>query len=136
MSHEIGHRWREAITLGNLAAIEQRLGNYDQAEALLLKELELTQKIKLNFLMVLSIPLLAGPAVARGEFRRAARLLGASEAILESMGVRLFPVDQLEVDRYKVALREQLDEKTYAVAWAEGKTMTLEQAVAYALGDD
>ena len=54
----------------------------------------------------------------------------------KSMGVRLFPVDQLEVDHYIVALREQLDEETCTAAWAEGKAMTLEQAVAYALSDD
>jgi hypothetical protein len=34
------------------------------------------------------------------------------------------------------ALREQPGEVDFAVAWAEGETMTLDEAVAYALGTD
>jgi hypothetical protein len=33
------------------------------------------------------------------------------------------------------ALRAQLDEAAFNAAWAEGRTMTLEQAIEYALGE-
>lgn len=132
VSHEIDHRWREAMTLGNLATIEQRLGNYDQAEDLLLKDLEMFRELKLNYLMAYDISFLAGPAAAKGDLRRAARLLGASEALLESMGTKLFPVDQLEVNRYRNFVREQLDEETFTTAWAEGRAMSLDDVLAYA----
>jgi hypothetical protein len=34
------------------------------------------------------------------------------------------------------AVRAQLDEATFVAAWADGRTMTLEQAIGYALEDD
>ncbi|NIO72250.1 MAG: hypothetical protein GTN71_25300, partial [Anaerolineae bacterium] len=44
--------------------------------------------------------------------------------------------DQSAVDRYVAALREQLDEATFEAARAEGRAMSLEEAVAYALDED
>jgi hypothetical protein len=79
---------------------------------------------------------LAGPISARGDPERAARLLGASEALLETIGVGLQCSDQFEVDRYEAAVREQLDQATFEAAWAEGRAMSLEQAVTSALEEE
>ncbi len=38
-----------------------------------------------------------------------------------------------ELDRITAATRAELDEATFEAAWAEGRAMSLEQAVAYAL---
>jgi hypothetical protein len=43
------------------------------------------------------------------------------------------PPDRPLVDRAVAAARRSLDEEAFATAWAEGRTMTLEQAIAYAL---
>jgi hypothetical protein len=34
------------------------------------------------------------------------------------------------------AVRTQLDERTFTAAWAAGQALTLEQAIAYALGEE
>ena len=39
-----------------------------------------------------------------------------------------------EYDRTVAAIQTQLDEAAFAAAWAEGRALTLEQAIAYALG--
>jgi hypothetical protein len=44
--------------------------------------------------------------------------------------------DQEKYDHVVAAARSQLDEATFAVAWAEGRAMPLEQAIAYALTQD
>ena len=77
---------------------------------------------------------LAGPLGARGDAGRTVRLRGASEAALEKMGVGLQAADQPEVDRYVAAVRPQLDAAQFERAWAEGRAMSLEQAMACALG--
>jgi hypothetical protein len=80
---------------------------------------------------------LAGVAGAEGQPERAARLLGAAEALLEATGVRLIAADRAEYDRNVAAVRAQLDEAAFAAAWAEGRAMAAddwEQVVAYALG--
>jgi len=69
----------------------------------------------------------------RGHSEQAAILFGASESVLETMGAKLQPADQIEIDDYLVAIREQLDEETFESAVAEGRDMTFEQAVSFAL---
>jgi hypothetical protein len=65
--------------------------------------------------------------------RRAARLWGAAEALRSASGFRQPPADRVHDEPYLAAARTQLDDATWAVAWAEGRAMTTEQAVAYAL---
>ena len=45
----------------------------------------------------------------------------------------MFPVDRVKYDQILAAVRAQLDEATFNAAWEEGRKMTLEQAIEYAL---
>jgi DNA-binding NarL/FixJ family response regulator len=78
----------------------------------------------------------AGVAAAGGQPGRAARLLGAADALLTAAGIRRDPLRQYEYDRYAAAARAQLDQQAYTVALAEGRAMTLDAALAYALESD
>jgi len=49
------------------------------------------------------------------------------------MAAWLWRADAIEFERNVAATRAQLDEATFAAAWTEGKAMTLEQAIEYAL---
>jgi hypothetical protein len=68
-----------------------------------------------------------------GQPQEAARLLGASAAMLETMGMPYPPSDKDEVALYLTDIRSQLDEETFAAAWAEGQAMSMTEAVAYVL---
>lgn len=72
----------------------------------------------------------------QGDFIRAARLLGAAEALRETTRVLTWAMDTSEFERAKSTAQNNLDEATFAKAWAEGKAMSFGQAVAYALGDE
>jgi tetratricopeptide (TPR) repeat protein len=133
MSRETGDRQREAIMLANLAYVAQRRGDYERAEALIIEALNLC---KFRYCTATALAMLAGPVEAQGRPDRAARLLGASEALFEAMGTGLHPADQFEIDRYVAAVREQLDQATFEAAWAEGRAMSLEEAIVYALGEE
>jgi hypothetical protein len=76
---------------------------------------------------------LAGVAGAEGQLERATRLFGAAEALLEAAGAHLAAVDKSEWDRNVAAVRAQMDEVAFAAAWAEGREMTVKQAIAYGL---
>jgi DNA-binding CsgD family transcriptional regulator/tetratricopeptide (TPR) repeat protein len=67
------------------------------------------------------------------EMERAAHLLGFVEAWLESNQLQLVFFDHTNYARGIAAARAQLDEAAFAAAWAEGRAMTLEQAIEYAL---
>jgi len=48
-------------------------------------------------------------------------------------------IEEIDLDQHHrtlAAVRAQLDEATFAAAWAAGRAMSLEQAVAYTLADD
>jgi non-specific serine/threonine protein kinase len=63
----------------------------------------------------------------------AVRLFAAVQVQLDTLGITLYPADQVEYESNMALVREQLEEVAFNTAWSEGKTMTLEQSIAYAL---
>jgi DNA-binding NarL/FixJ family response regulator len=60
----------------------------------------------------------------------AARLWGAAEILREAARTPLPPVEFASYERAVAAARTQLGEHAFTQAWAEGRTMTPEQAIA------
>ncbi len=75
---------------------------------------------------------LAYVAVATGELERAAVLLAAGDRVRSDVGMALPASGQEEFDRHLSAVRAGLGQR-FAEAWARGRAMTPEEAVAYAL---
>jgi hypothetical protein len=69
----------------------------------------------------------------QNDFQRAVRLYGAAEALREAIGMPLPLYERTQYERDIEASRKNLDERTFTNARAEGRAMTLEQAVAFAL---
>jgi tetratricopeptide (TPR) repeat protein len=135
---ELGGRLQIAMILHNLAYVVLRQGDGQQAAASFGESLVLYQDLKRKHGVIECLIGLACVAAATvGEqpatAERAARLFGAAEGLFESTGGGLAAADQAEYDRYLTLAREQLDESAFGAAWAEGRAMTMEQAVAYAL---
>jgi tetratricopeptide (TPR) repeat protein len=76
---------------------------------------------------------LGAVAQAHGNPRRAARLLGAAEALRQSIGASRPPPEQPAYDRRLEAVHSALDEAEFAAAWAEGQALSLEEAMCVAL---
>ena len=76
---------------------------------------------------------LAEMAGLLGQPERAARLLGAVEALREATGIRLSPLRQAEYERTLEGIRAQGDEAAFAAAWQEGRATPLEHLVAQAV---
>ncbi len=122
-----------------LTLLEQR--EYARAQALHAEGLHLAQHLvhKQHLIWYLEgFAWMATPlAAARGNIqegaRRAARLFGAAEALSEAIGAALMPTERAIRARHVAAARIHLAETAWTVAWDEGRAMTLEQAIAYAL---
>jgi tetratricopeptide (TPR) repeat protein len=65
--------------------------------------------------------------------KRAARLLGAADTLLETMGTHLQSIDRLDHDRIRAAVGAALGEEAFGAAIAEGRALALEQAITCAL---
>jgi predicted ATPase/class 3 adenylate cyclase len=119
--------------LNDLGRVALDRGDTDRAAALFGESLKLSWEPENEIGMALSLVGLAEVAGALEQPARAAQLLGAAEAIRESSGRSLTPVERGVFDRYVAAIRTQLDDAIFALMWAEGQRMTLEQAKAEAL---
>ncbi|MFQ5796796.1 MAG: BTAD domain-containing putative transcriptional regulator, partial [Candidatus Bipolaricaulia bacterium] len=117
--------------LGVTAAVQS---DYGRAVALFKEALALYREVGYKPGSTESLEGLAGVAGANGQPERAARLFGAAEALREAIGFPLPPSYRADYyDRNVAAVRTKLGEEAFAMAWAEGRAMTLEQAIAYAL---
>ena len=74
-------------------------------------------------------------AGAQEQLSRAARLFGAAEALRENTHLPMAPYERPEYEQHLAAIREHLDSDAFSVAWAEGRRITMEQAIAYALAE-
>ena len=83
---------------------------------------------------VLAVRGLGKVAGATGQPLRLARLYGAARAVMERLGVvgTYASADALD-DDFVSSARAALGEEAFAAAWAEGRAMSWEDAVAYAL---
>jgi len=71
---------------------------------------------------------------AQQRFAESAQLLGAAEAIRESIGAPVLPADRPAVDGTRERLRRAMGPEAAAAAWARGQAMGPDEAIALALG--
>jgi len=76
---------------------------------------------------------LASLAVSQKQPARAVRLFAWTEATRAAMQHPRPPIEQAEVARDMAAIREMINEEAYTAAYSEGKAMTMDEAIAYAL---
>jgi predicted ATPase/DNA-binding CsgD family transcriptional regulator len=111
-------------------------GNYAHAKTLLKESLRMCQERGHPHGVAEALQTLAGVAVAQGQPQRAAHLFGAAEAIFETTKfLPPLPYQVAQRERDVGKLYKALDEEEVKAAWAEGRAMTLEQAIAYALDE-
>jgi predicted ATPase/DNA-binding SARP family transcriptional activator len=135
IARRVGDKMSEAKALGNLGYVAQHRGEYVLAGDLITAALTRERELGARRYLFQSLAQLAGPVTARGNPEKAAQLLGASEALLETMGIGLQAGDWRDIERYVASAREQLDATTFECAWAKGRAMSLDEAVALALGE-
>jgi tetratricopeptide (TPR) repeat protein len=125
----------DAVPLRYQGRLAQDRGDWAGATALYRESLARARETGRRWEMAAGLEWLGEVADAQDRPRQAARLWAAAEALREQIGAPLPPVDG---NRYEVAVahaRVALGDEAWGTAWVEGRAMTLEQAVAYALDD-
>jgi tetratricopeptide (TPR) repeat protein len=125
--HDVGRCLHD---LGQAAAWQ---GDYKLARAYFEESATLLQELGDRRNLVKCVEGLARIAVAHRQMDRAARLFGASEAVREKLGTPLPASYRANYERTIAALTAQVDEEQMEKWWAEGRAMTFEQAIEYAL---
>jgi len=123
-----------ALWLGGLAYLG--LEDHLRVKALCREGLELAVRIQHQHAVAFLLNVLAASAGARGLAARAARLWGASEARLDSLGLVLGPAERHHYGPYIGAARGLLGDESWVAAQTEGCAMSLPDAVEYAFSEE
>jgi predicted ATPase/transcriptional regulator with XRE-family HTH domain len=134
IAREVGYTSGRASNLNRLGEIAQAQGNYQQAGALHRESLAVFRDLGHKRDILLCLEDLAWVAEGQAQTERAARLYGAVAALREATGVQLPPRDRASYARSVERVRAQLGEAAFQRARAAGHAMTVEQAIAEALG--
>jgi predicted ATPase/class 3 adenylate cyclase len=133
VGRELGDKLGIVYATANLGLVAYDQGDYSSARSLYEESLAATQELGDKYQIASLIEAFAALLVVKGEPERAARLYGGAEALREEAGIPLAPSERPRYEREVAAARAKLDEERFKAAWAEGRKMTLEEAIAYAL---
>jgi predicted ATPase len=132
LATELGNDSRMALALHNLGYVALSRGEARRAKARFTQGLRLYDQSHHPRGVAECLAGLARAEATAGEPERAARLCGASEAILDRLGARLDTLDRADYERTLACLRSQLGEKLDDLL-EEGRAMSMDRAVAYAV---
>jgi predicted ATPase/class 3 adenylate cyclase len=130
---ERGNRGGLQYALDNLGWAALMRGDHQQADVLHRESLALSRQLGDKLVAAEALEGLACSASARGEAEPVARLFGAAEALREAVGYRQEPREHTLREPYFVAARTRLSKARWDAAWAEGRRLGFEEAIAYAL---
>lgn len=130
---QVGSKWHIATSLYSLAEVALCQGDYLEATAHLAESLVLYQELGSRIDITNTLEQFAWAAASQAQLERAARLWGAAQARRDVIGSDIPPSERIDYERAVNAVRRQIGEEVFAAAWAAGRAMTTEQAIAEAL---
>ena len=131
---ELGNSLQVAETAAAIATARHRSGDTETATDLYRESLRMLHEVGNLPLTAAGLEGLAGLASSQGLHKRAVRLSGAAAALKERIGGSQ-PMRGLWEEADIDAARAAMGDEAVAAALAEGRVMTVDQALAYALGD-
>ncbi|WP_043735568.1 helix-turn-helix domain-containing protein, partial [Nocardia asiatica] len=111
-----------------------RRGDQDVATEYLARSIELFGLFDRCVWLASAFEGLAWTAVARADYERAARLLGAAEILARSTVRLAHAITGVLGDKMRNQVREALGEKAFQEIFDSGAALPLEEAIDYALG--
>ncbi len=130
---EAGDKNQLAYAVRRMAYLALRAGDFRRALDLAMESLNLNEEMGDLRGIAASLATMGCIAFDRGQSERGARLHGAAAALVESMGGRLIPNDQIDNQPFIDSARAAIGAEAYGRAYSEGLGMSLERAIAFAL---
>jgi predicted ATPase len=129
-----GGKMGRAFALANLAQVILKEGDPTNAAPLLAESQALFRQMGHRRGLLLCLDGFAALYLLKGNLTRAISLLSATQAAMDRNETFLETVDRLEFEKHVAEARALEGEPMWSRAWAEGQSMTIEQAIDYALG--
>jgi tetratricopeptide (TPR) repeat protein len=132
----IGHKGLIALVTSEVAHTQRAMGKYVEAKQTYRETIKVFQDYGNRPAVAHQLECFAMIAVVEEEPQRAAKLFAAAEAIREMTGHKPTDEEQVEEAGFMSRLRAMLSDTEFNALWAEGKSMTMEQAIKMASGSE
>ncbi|MGE5221196.1 MAG: tetratricopeptide repeat protein, partial [Omnitrophica WOR_2 bacterium] len=136
ISSEFGDEWSSSNTRINLGLTALYQNDYPRAKRWFSEGFYKEWLVEREFLIYDMISGLAAVAAGMKQPERAAKLSGAAQSILARTDYRPSSLDESWIERHIQIARQQIGEEAFNRYRAQGRQMTLEQAVAYAFENE
>jgi hypothetical protein len=120
MSSELGH-------------VERQSGNLTQAKLIYRETLKGWQDLGNRSAIAHQLECFGFLAIQDEEPQRTVKLFGAAEALRERIQAPMTDYEHVEYDQAVAQVRSMLNEPEFIALWAEGRSLTMEQAIEFAL---
>jgi len=129
----LGDKWAVGSTLNNMAAAAFNQGDCGAAYSLYRESLAIWRELGDRWRIAQVLDGFAGLAAAQSQLERSVRLAGAAAVLRETLSAPLPGPLRTVLDRWLEPARIALSREAYDDAWMQGRAMTVDQAIAYAL---
>jgi tetratricopeptide (TPR) repeat protein len=133
LNKKSGDRYQNLWAQVSLAYAILRQGDIQQARALFAESIHNTVKAGLTIALVFAVEGLASLDINEGQFGRSARLFAWVDMMRDKLGDHRPPVEQASVEKDLAAIGSKVDDADFARLSAEGRAMTIEQAIRLAM---
>ena len=133
LRRQLGSKWGIAVSLGILGWVAMREENWERAMMLLGESLVVRKEIGDLSGSAWCLERLAAVVEAQGQTEKAVRLFGAGAELRASIRSVIDPSDTPAYESKIRSLRAKLGKGQFAAVWDEGRALTLERAVDYAM---
>jgi predicted ATPase/class 3 adenylate cyclase len=135
MLRAAGDTMQVAWTLNKLGRLAREQRDQERSQTLHRESLLLCRQLGATEWTIQGLEGMAHVARAVALPERSVRLNAAAQALRDAIGKTVARSRHAEHERELAAARTALGKQAFAAAWAEGRAMTLEQAVAFALDE-
>jgi predicted ATPase len=135
VARELGTPWEIGHALSEIGRAECDEGRHDLALKHFAEGMTILHGMGHRPGVIESLEGLAGVAAGTAAPRRAARLWGAADALRQKIGNARSVHQSIGYERQVKAVRATLTAEAFDQAWNEGRAMTLDDAVRYALDE-
>lgn len=133
LSRDMGVNINTVSVLNSIALLQIRGNEPVEAAATLAESLDLCRRLGAKGFAIEAAQILAFVPFLRGQPHLAARVLAAAEAAQESIG-KDFPATHAGLYRSSIGtVRRSLGDAAFLAAWSEGRSLTLDDAIAQAM---
>jgi tetratricopeptide (TPR) repeat protein len=136
MFQHVGHKGFVTVMTAEIAHTQRAMGNYTEAKQTYLETIKVFQDMGNRPAVAHQLECFAIIAVVEGEPQHATKLFGAAEVLREVTNSLRTDEEQAEHAQSMSQLRSMLPEVEFNALRAEGRSMTMEQAIEHALSKE